>query len=121
MSQEDEGEIHNFNRIGNRDPNEAATDLSFLQKRNAQTLEAQGLAGGKNKHEEIQCRICLSPEEDPIDNPIINPCQCIGSVKYIHLECIREWLEGKKHKKETPYVNSYIWRGLECEICKAFY
>lgn len=52
---------------------------------------------------------------------MINACQCIGSVKWIHLECIREWLEGKKHKKETPYVNSYIWRGLECEICKAFY
>ena len=25
------------------------------------------------------------------------------------------------HKKETPYVNSYIWRGLECEICKQYY
>lgn len=69
--------------------------------------------------EEIICRICLS-EEEP-DNPIISPCNCTGSVKYIHLECIREWLEGKKHKKETPFVNSYIWRGLECEICKAFY
>jgi len=28
-------------------------------------------------------------------------------------------LEGKKHKKEMPYVNSYIWKGLECEICKS--
>ena len=71
------------------------------------------------KTEEIMCRICLS-EEEP-DNPIISPCNCIGSVKWIHVECIREWLEGKKHKKETPFVNSYIWRGLECEICKAFY
>lgn len=46
---------------------------------------------------------------------------CIGSVKYIHLNCIREWLDSKMHKKETPYVNSYIWRGLECEICKTYY
>ena len=69
--------------------------------------------------EEIICRICLA-EEEP-DNPIISPCKCIGSVKYIHLNCIKEWLEGKKHKKETPLVNSYIWRGLECEICKAYY
>lgn len=23
--------------------------------------------------------------------------------------------------KETPYVNSYIWKGLECEICKSHY
>lgn len=39
-------------------------------------------------------------------------------MKYIHLECLREWLEGKKHMKETPVVNSYIWKNLECEICK---
>lgn len=42
-------------------------------------------------------------------------------MKFIHLECIREWLDSKKHKKETPVVNSYIWRGLECEICKGAY
>ena len=67
--------------------------------------------------EEKVCRICLCEEEDT--NPIISPCKCIGSVRYIHLLCIQEWLESKKHKKETPFVNSYIWRGLECEICKS--
>ena len=67
---------------------------------------------GKLLDEEPICRICLS--EDEPDNPIIAPCKCTGSVKYIHLNCIREWLEGKKHKKETDSVNSYIWRGLEC-------
>jgi E3 ubiquitin-protein ligase DOA10 len=69
--------------------------------------------------DEPMCRICLC-EEEP-DNPIISPCKCTGSVQYIHLNCIQEWLEGKKHKKETSLVNSYIWRGLECEICKSFY
>lgn len=52
---------------------------------------------------------------------MISPCSCTGSMKYIHLECLREWLEGKKHMKETPYVNSYIWKNLECEICKHAY
>lgn len=42
-------------------------------------------------------------------------------MKYIHLGCLREWLDGKKHMKETPYVNSYIWKNLECEICKQPY
>lgn len=69
--------------------------------------------------DERLCRICLSEEEH--DNPFITPCQCTGSVKYIHLGCIREWLNGKMHKRETPQVNSYIWRGLECEICKQYY
>ena len=82
------------------------------------TIQPKGTTA-KDFGDEVICRICLSEEED--DNPIISPCKCIGSVRYIHLSCIQEWLEGKKHKKETPFVNSYIWRGLECEICKAAY
>jgi E3 ubiquitin-protein ligase DOA10 len=69
--------------------------------------------------EETVCRICLCEEEE--GNPLISPCDCKGGVKYIHVECIKEWLESKKHKKETAYVNSYIWRGLECELCKSPY
>jgi len=42
-------------------------------------------------------------------------------MKNIHLTCLKEWLEGKKHMKETPVVNSYIWKNLECEICKQTY
>jgi E3 ubiquitin-protein ligase DOA10 len=42
-------------------------------------------------------------------------------MKYIHIECLKEWLEGKKHKRETLEVNSYIWKNLECEICKTSY
>jgi len=42
-------------------------------------------------------------------------------MKYIHETCLTEWLEGKKHMKETEIVNSYIWKNLECEICKTSY
>ena len=42
-------------------------------------------------------------------------------MKYIHMTCLREWLEGKKHMKETEVVNSYIWKNLECESCKTSY
>lgn len=65
------------------------------------------------------CKICLSEEED--NNPLISPCNCTGSMKFIHVGCLKEWLEGKKHMKETPFVNSYIWKNLECEICKSPY
>jgi RING-variant domain len=74
--------------------------------------------GFQNKDQQI-CRICLS-EEEP-ENLLINPCSCTGSMKYIHETCLREWLEGKKHMKETEVVNSYIWKNLECEICKTSY
>lgn len=44
------------------------------------------------------CRICLD-EEDPSDlgaNPLITPCSCTGSMRYIHVQCVREWLDSKK-------------------------
>ena len=40
-------------------------------------------------------------------------------MRYVGLSCLKSWLEGKRHCKETPIVNSYIWKGLECEICKS--
>lgn len=62
------------------------------------------------------CRICLS-EEEP-NNPLISPCGCTGSMKYMHVDCLKTWLEGKKHMRELTVVNSYIWKNLECEVCK---
>jgi E3 ubiquitin-protein ligase DOA10 len=75
----------------------------------------------KSQQDVVNCKICLGEEEEPKANPMISPCNCTGSMKHIHLQCLQEWLEGKKHMKETPYVNSYIWKGLECEICKFSY
>jgi len=40
-------------------------------------------------------------------------------MRHIGLSCLKEWLQGKRHCKETMYVNSYIWKHLECEICKS--
>ena len=28
-------------------------------------------------------------------------------------------MHGKRHCKETNFVNSYIWKNLECELCKS--
>ena len=54
-------------------------------------------------------------------NPLVTACACTGSMRWIHLECLREWLDGKKHMRETACVNSYIWKNLECEVCKQPY
>ena len=89
-----------------------------LRAKNAMAMRSTSSKGFLAKDQQI-CRICLS-EEEP-DNLLINPCSCTGSMKYIHETCLREWLEGKKHMKETEVVNSYIWKNLECEICKTSY
>ena len=72
------------------------------------------------------CRICLSEGEIYnsntllIDNPLINPCNCLGSVRFIHLECLRYWLSSKITTKSSydNSVRSYSFKEFECEICK---
>eukprot|EP00350_Pseudokeronopsis_sp_OXSARD2_P005236 CAMPEP_0170546924 /NCGR_PEP_ID=MMETSP0211-20121228/5298_1 /TAXON_ID=311385 /ORGANISM="Pseudokeronopsis sp., Strain OXSARD2" /LENGTH=220 /DNA_ID=CAMNT_0010851651 /DNA_START=575 /DNA_END=1237 /DNA_ORIENTATION=+ len=94
-----------------------------LQKHLEEEIKAKQLLlkqkTDKSASDQLICRICLSEEE--ADHPLISPCSCTGSMKNIHLSCLKEWLEGKKHMKETPVVNSYIWKNLECEICKSTY
>jgi len=41
------------------------------------------------------CRICLCEEEDDL-NELICPCNCAGTMKDIHINCLREWLNSKK-------------------------
>lgn len=80
-------------------------------------IQKQNVSDLKASTENTVCRICLS-EEDLPDHELITPCKCGGSMGHIGLSCLKEWLEGKRHCKETGVVNSYIWKNLECEICK---
>jgi hypothetical protein len=102
---------------------DAAANFSFEPRLPGMKEEAKNptsyndKAGLNIKSESAICRICLSEEELP-HHQLLTPCACAGGMGYIGVSCLKEWLEGKKHKKEMPYVNSYIWKGLECEICK---
>jgi len=62
------------------------------------------------------CRVCLSENED--DNPLISPCHCTGSCKYIHLECLRHWFKAKVVTKTLNFLIVHIFKNLECDICK---
>jgi E3 ubiquitin-protein ligase DOA10 len=63
------------------------------------------------------CRICLDESDTP-DNPFITPCKCDGSMKHIHLTCLREWLDSKRVSQKLEGVYSYYWEELSCELCK---
>ena len=64
------------------------------------------------------CRICLEEDEMSGDNPFIEPCGCVGSVRWIHVKCVREWLDAKKQQQRVGGVYSYYWEELACELCK---
>ena len=72
------------------------------------------------------CRICLSGEEDSIKNPLICPCICKGSMKYIHYYCLKNWLNlkieselgyGSDTETQQPTI-TYSTNDISCELCK---
>lgn len=46
---------------------------------------------------EILCKICHCSCDD--NGPYIHPCKCNGTLKYIHVECLNEWIKLTKTKK----------------------
>ncbi|KAH9903535.1 hypothetical protein F4778DRAFT_734557 [Xylariomycetidae sp. FL2044] len=48
------------------------------------------------------CRICRA--EGTADEPLFYPCKCSGSIKYVHQDCLMEWLSHSQKK--------------HCELCK---
>ena len=63
------------------------------------------------------CRICwVSEEED--HNPLIAPCKCDGTVKYVHLNCLKEWLQSKVTERTPANLHSFMWKTFECDLCK---
>ncbi|CAE7333293.1 Marchf7, partial [Symbiodinium microadriaticum] len=69
--------------------------------------------------DKLLCRICLleGPGED---DPLIAPCQCKGSIEYVHLGCLRHWIRGRLNLSDRP-LGSYFYRPLTCELCKSVY
>lgn len=39
-------------------------------------------------------------------------------MKYIHISCLKEWLNSKKLVYNGDKVRSFFWKALECELCK---
>ncbi|KAG7540451.1 Zinc finger RING-CH-type [Arabidopsis thaliana x Arabidopsis arenosa] len=52
--------------------------------------------------EEDVCRICRIPGDT--DNPLRYPCTCRGSIKFVHQDCLLQWLNHRKAR--------------HCEVCK---
>jgi hypothetical protein len=67
------------------------------------------------------CRICLETGED-CRNPLVSACNCSGSLRYIHVECLRHWLDGQLQVRQFESGGgSYYIRTILCEICKSSY
>ena len=79
------------------------------------------------KEEKVKtCRICYLNESDSFTNPLIKPCKCAGSMKYIHLKCLLHWLKTKIQIEKSEYLDNnyfaiYSPEQVECELCKSIF
>jgi hypothetical protein len=65
----------------------------------------------------VSCRVCFSSSNGSC-NPLLSLCLCAGTMKFIHLDCIRQWLKGKITTRQIGSTLSYYWKQLSCELCK---
>ena len=80
----------------------------------------------KKTEKQKLCRICYMPETNSILDPLIKPCKCAGSMKYIHLKCLLHWLKTKIQVDKSEYIENnyfslYSSEKVECELCKQIF
>lgn len=64
------------------------------------------------------CWVCFGTDQDDDQqqNPNvvwIYPCQCKGTVKWVHEECLQRWIDEKQKRTNSPRVS--------CSQCKTYY
>lgn len=63
----------------------------------------------------LECRYCLCEE---FKENLIQPCNCEGSLKYVHNICLGEWIKNSQKSYSLIYENNAACYSSICEICK---
>ncbi|KKA28114.1 hypothetical protein TD95_002316 [Thielaviopsis punctulata] len=80
--------------------NDPATSYTSGQGRNHNSSSGAGAGAASTEME--TCRICRC--EGTASEPLFYPCKCSGSIKFVHQNCLMEWLSHSQKKY--------------CELCK---
>ena len=91
--------------------------INIIKKSSKQKSSLYSKIEKKNK----TCRICYIQEEDPDNNPLVQPCKCDGSLKYIHLQCLSHWINTHSCEKleNNDKCSIYLIKPIVCELCKS--
>ncbi|XXG63804.1 hypothetical protein AAC387_Pa05g1907 [Persea americana] len=87
--------------------NTATTSIESAQGSSSSSPSSSSPAPISNNYEEEEeeedvCRICRNPGD--ADNPLRYPCACSGSIKFVHQECLLQWINHSNAR--------------QCEVCK---
>ena len=62
-------------------------------------------------------------EDEPIENPLIQSCKCSGTMKYIHLNCLKQWIGVQSFQKIDSNEDYciYLIHKIQCELCHTLF
>lgn len=63
----------------------------------------------QQQHQQKQCRFCLGEKEES-RNPFLAPCDCRGSIEFVHLYCLNIW-------RNKNFERNYA----RCNLCNIDY
>lgn len=74
----------------------------------SESVEERSTQGGDDEDDEEEeiCRICRCGREEK--RPLYHPCVCTGSIKFVHEDCLLEWLN---------HSSSASGNRSKCELC----
>lgn len=111
----------NNNSVRDGDSCDNYNDILASKNNNSLTEEKKYM---KNIEDKINidycCRLCYQ-NESSISDPLISPCKCNGSMKYIHLSCLKRSISSKIQKRHEGHCDFYLFKGYNCEICLSNY
>ena len=58
------------------------------------------------------CRIC----QDTGNEEFISPCNCSGSMKFVHVACHEKWIRVSKNSNTCPTCNTYYHENVDIDI-----
>ena len=105
--------IINKNNISNILNNSITADISVYENNENSNIKNFFIEKNDGKY---NCRICYRNDSD-LNDPLISPCKCSGSMSYIHYKCLKSCIEAKIQKKKKKNFISYYWKNFNCEIC----
>ena len=99
------------------------TEAKFIKENDKKNLKKKTQKDIFSKLEKMKrvCRICyLEEDEDNEENPLVQPCICSGSMKFIHLTCLRKWVSTRSCVKidSSADCSIFLIKPVECELCK---
>ena len=122
-------EINNFNSNCNINGlNNSNNNITNIIFNNSITEEISGnelnenakvkniLMNSEKNDYKYYCRICYRNDSD-LNDPLISPCKCSGSMGYIHYKCLKNCIEVKIQKRKEENFIFYNWNNFNCEIC----